>query len=219
VAANKRTRFEVERDRALIAELYLQRHTQADIAERLGMTQQMVSYDLKAIERQWQEASVEDLAAIKRRLLDEIEVMEAEYWRKWRQSEGRITQSGSKVIKLPPQKVADVEVDSEGKPRKVTRVVPGGERAESYVRHVDQMPDMDYQRGIQWCKEQKAKLLGLYAPTKVAPTDPSGEHEYGELTDEERAARVVALLERARARRDGGPSAGAGGERSSVEPV
>ncbi len=50
--------------------------------------------------------------------------------------------------------------------------------------------------------ERRAKLLGLDAPTKIAPTDPSGEREYAELTDSERLERIEAILDRARARRD-----------------
>lgn len=51
--------------------------------------------------------------------------------------------------------------------------------------------------------DRRAKLLGLDAPAKIAPTDPTGGKSYEYLTDAERASRVVALLERARARRDG----------------
>lgn len=51
--------------------------------------------------------------------------------------------------------------------------------------------------------DRRAKLLGLDAPAKVAPTDPSGEQPYDSLTDAERAGRVAAILERARARRAG----------------
>ena len=51
--------------------------------------------------------------------------------------------------------------------------------------------------------ERRSRLLGLDAPTKVAPTTPDGETSYGEeLTDEEllrRAERIV-TLERARLR-------------------
>ena len=42
--------------------------------------------------------------------------------------------------------------------------------------------------------ERRAKLLGLDAPAKLAPTDPTGEKEYGELTDAELEARIFALL-------------------------
>jgi len=46
--------------------------------------------------------------------------------------------------------------------------------------------------------KEDAKLLGLYPPTKIAPTDPTGQHEYAALSDDERAKRVAALLKRAK---------------------
>lgn len=49
--------------------------------------------------------------------------------------------------------------------------------------------------------EAQRKLLGLDAPQKIAPTNPEGTEEYAGLTEQERAERIVALLERARARR------------------
>lgn len=55
---------------------------------------------------------------------------------------------------------------------------------------------------------QLGRALGVFVD-KVAPTDPSGQKEYGALTDEERAARALDLLERARARRDGRAAGGA----------
>jgi hypothetical protein len=48
--------------------------------------------------------------------------------------------------------------------------------------------------------ERRAKLLGLDAPTKWAPTDPTGEKEYIGLTDEERMVKIQAILEMARKR-------------------
>lgn len=50
--------------------------------------------------------------------------------------------------------------------------------------------------------ERLAQLRGLDAPTKVAPTTPDGKESWraDELTDEERAARIRALLEGAQAR-------------------
>ena len=45
---------------------------------------------------------------------------------------------------------------------------------------------------------RRAKLLGLDAPTKVAPTDPSGEQEYSGMTDDERIAAIMEIIERNR---------------------
>lgn len=54
---------------------------------------------------------------------------------------------------------------------------------------------------------QLGRALGLFVD-KIAPTNPAGDKEYSALTDAERAARVLALLDGARARR-AGPPAGA----------
>jgi hypothetical protein len=43
-------------------------------------------------------------------------------------------------------------------------------------------------------EERRAKLLGLDAPAKVAPTDPSGEEQYEGLTDDELVRRLMAIL-------------------------
>ena len=65
------------------------------------------------------------------------------------------------------------------------------------ARH-DDLRDKGYEekdlRLVLEIDREDAKLLGLYAPTKIAPTDPTGEKEYAVLTDDERARRVAALL-------------------------
>ena len=47
--------------------------------------------------------------------------------------------------------------------------------------------------------ERRAKLLGLDAPSKIAPTNPEGSQEYtGDLlSNDERAARLLAILKQA----------------------
>lgn len=42
--------------------------------------------------------------------------------------------------------------------------------------------------------QRRAALRGLDAPTKLAPTDPTGQNEYGLFTDDERRRRIEALL-------------------------
>jgi len=56
--------------------------------------------------------------------------------------------------------------------------------------------DRDHRLVLDVDKED-AKLLGLYPPTKIAPTDPTGEKEYAGLSDDERARRIAALLKQA----------------------
>ncbi len=45
--------------------------------------------------------------------------------------------------------------------------------------------------------ERRARLLGLDAPTKIAPTDPTGEHEYGSLSDDKLNKEIDAAAKKA----------------------
>lgn len=49
--------------------------------------------------------------------------------------------------------------------------------------------------------ERRAKLMALDGPDKIAPTDPTGEKPYDPpaITDDERAQRILEILERSRA--------------------
>lgn len=54
----------------------------------------------------------------------------------------------------------------------------------------------------------RAKLAGTFAPTKIAPTDPSGEREYGHLSDEQLLREIGSILDAARAREAGAATDG-----------
>lgn len=53
----KRSKFEREEQLVEIARWYAQGLTQAGIAEKLGLSRQQISYDLKTVRARWQEAS------------------------------------------------------------------------------------------------------------------------------------------------------------------
>jgi len=50
-------------------------------------------------------------------------------------------------------------------------------------------------------ESQRADLVGVKAPVKVAPTNPEGSEPYDCLSDDELIARVTALVEKAEARK------------------
>jgi hypothetical protein len=80
------------------------------------------------------------------------------------------------------------------------------------------------QRAIQTflqIHDRMERLVGMNKPLKVAPTDPSGTEAYepGGLTDEQRIADVLALLEAARARAAQGPPGGAAGGPAGLPAV
>jgi hypothetical protein len=53
--------------------------------------------------------------------------------------------------------------------------------------------------------DSEARLLGLFPPTRIAPTNPDGTESYAPLTDAERAAALAALYARLGAGAGGPP--------------
>jgi len=44
---------------------------------------------------------------------------------------------------------------------------------------------------VQWCVNKRCEILGLNAPTRIAPTDPSGTKPYSSLSNAE-LERIIA---------------------------
>ena len=93
--AKKRTPIQIEDDRRETASLYLQGKTQQAIAERLGMTRQMVGYDLKAIQRRWRQDTARDLDEDKAKELAKLDELERTHWQAWEDSLERAGQYGN----------------------------------------------------------------------------------------------------------------------------
>lgn len=144
MAAPKRTKVQRERDLADIAQMYLQGKTQVEIAEKLEISQQQVSYDLKILQDRWRKAALRDLDTAKAEQLAKIDELEREYWRAWEESKETYESS-------------------------VTEKVTAGEtsRLKAYLRKEDRVGDPRYLAGVQWCIERRCKLLGLDAPEQV----------------------------------------------------
>jgi hypothetical protein len=74
--------------------------------------------------------------------------------------------------------------------------------------------DLDALGKVLKVMERRARLLGLDAPTKVAPTDPRGEHEYAG----DARAELLGIIDSIAARREasGDSESGAGGVPADV---
>jgi transcriptional regulator with XRE-family HTH domain len=82
----KRSRFQREKDRLTTEDLYLKGHTQQEIAERLGVTQQQISLDLKSIRKMWLKSLLhthDEAVSIELARLDKIAT---EYWEVYHRS-------------------------------------------------------------------------------------------------------------------------------------
>src|SRR5262245_39781499 len=77
---------QIRKDRAEIARLYLQRLTQAEIGQRLGLSRQQIGYDLEAVREEWLNSSLMDFNRRKAEELARIDHVEAEYLAAWEAS-------------------------------------------------------------------------------------------------------------------------------------
>ncbi|MGE4105519.1 MAG: hypothetical protein AB7E74_26435 [Pirellulales bacterium] len=136
--------------RLRVGDLYLQNFSQTAIAEELGVAQSTISEDLRAIEREWRESTIRDFELSRRIELRKLERIEREAWLGWDRSQ-------------KPAQSADIPGDGVQPSRKRVRNQYGD------PRFLDQ---------IHKCIAGRRALLGLDAPTKIAPTTPDGQSLY-----------------------------------------
>lgn len=147
VTGPKRTKFEREANLVEIKDAYLRGDTQMVIAARLGLSQAQISMDLATIQRRWRESSLVDINEARQRELERIDAMEREYWQAWEASKGE--QQRSTASQAGDTKRAQiVKFESAGDPR--------------------------FLAGVQWCVEQRCKILGLHAAVKSEVSGPGG---------------------------------------------
>jgi hypothetical protein len=146
-----RTPDQIRSDRAEIAQLYLLRRTQAEIAEKLGLSRQQIGYDLNAVREEWLHSSLTDFNQRKAEELARLDRLEREYWNAWLESK-KETQ------------VATTEQTTDG----------DGDRLRAVVRKEQQTGNPQYLAGVQSCIEQRCKILGLNAPNVTELTGPGG---------------------------------------------
>lgn len=140
-----RSPAEEEADRRNISRLYLKGLYQVEIAKELGISQSTVSRDIQYLIDEWKKERVYDINEAKARELAKIDNLELEYWDAWRRS----------------------KEDAETKTKKAVKT-PEGVRQEQQEQYKGQAGDPRFLQGIQWCIEQRCKILGVEAPKKIA---------------------------------------------------
>ena len=133
-----------EQRRETIAALYLRGQYQSAIARQVGVTQQQVSYDLKALRKQWLAAALRDFDEAKALELQRIDEAERAYWQGWERS---------------------------CQQREVTltkRVTGKDPRDEASIRKETPVGDPRFLDGVMRCIAQRWDLLGLSTATEAA---------------------------------------------------
>jgi predicted XRE-type DNA-binding protein len=155
----KKRRFERDNHLAQVAAMYLRGERQSQIAEKLGVTQQQVSYDVRSLRELWRKSALVDIDAAAGKELARIDEMEVAYWSEWERS--REQQTKRRSLKT-----------ARSRPRRGKNQVAGDDQmeteryAEEFEEVNDLLGDTRYLDGVQWCITQRCKILGLYAPVK-----------------------------------------------------
>ena len=159
MAAPTRTPDQILVHREQIAARYLRGEYQADIARALGISQQQVSYDLKAIRAAWLASAVRDFDALKAQELAKIDAVEREYWLAWERSK--------KDKEISVQEGG--EVDPQTRKPRIKKVV---------MRKEGQAGNPAFLAGVLTCIERRCAILGLDAPKRFVI-------RWDDLTDEQ----------------------------------
>lgn len=138
--------------------MYLKGSTQAEIAKAIGVSRVQITQDLKEVRAWWKDRTAFDLDEFKAEQLAKLDNLERELWQAWDESKKPTissTVSDTTAGANPGRTRSRKEITSAGDPRFLAQ--------------------------IQDCIDQRCKILGLYAPTKL---QGSFEHDH-HFTDEE----------------------------------
>ena len=187
-------RVELTKRQIEVSELLLRGNTYRQIAVAVKVKSTRTVHDdvqhVLAIWREEHQHNIDEWIALE---LERIGRVESEAWEGWERSKKAAQTVAVKTAKL-------IMRGGRGKDR---YELPG-EQVEKTETVKEQVGDARFLELALKCTERRCVLLGLNAPEKIAPTDPTGMKEWGgNLSDEERAARAAALYDAARTRRTG----------------
>ncbi len=155
MAPTKQAQFVREDRYQQVTTLYLRGWTQKQIAAEVGVTQGMISNDLKVIQQRWREQTAFNLDEAKAKELARLDELERECWAAWEQSKSERTK-------------ARQETGGKGKDGKATVTKASMEKEQR-----DGNPA--FLQAVLSCIDRRCKLLGLDAPTKSELTGKDGK--------------------------------------------
>lgn len=139
----KRTKPQIISDRIEVARRYLRGETQLTIANAMEVTQQQISYDLKAIQEEWRVKGTLEINILKAEELAKTDHLERTYWEAWEQSR---------------------------QPHESSLAGRIGDKHRVEKRVEQRVGNPVFLSGIQWCIDRRIKLLGLDAPVRTEVT-------------------------------------------------
>ena len=172
MAAPVRSKFQIEKDREQISIWYLQGWTQARIAEEIGLSRTQITYDLRAIQKQWIKNTTFALDEYKGKELAKIDHVEAEAWLAWEKSKEQFKQQH--IVAKGIKKI----IDDDGNQKDQAVTVDKSTQIE------DQYGNPRYLDLVMTCIERRCKMLGIDAPQKHEVTGKNGSPiEFSKVAD------------------------------------
>jgi len=142
----QRSRLQREQDRQTISRMALQGKSQQEIANFLELDRSLVSREIKAVRQEWKAASLRDFDELKGRQLAELELVKAELWQAWEQSQAVQETTATEKTAL-----------SSGAGTKAS-----GTKIRQLVRQQTKPGDLTFLSGIVTVVKEECKILGLY---------------------------------------------------------
>lgn len=175
----KRNRTVRANHRQKIAELRLTGNSIADIVRITRISKSTVHRELRSLAADWRAAAADSIDEHRQLELARLEVIEREAWIEWERSREDYSKEISERMKIPGKSEGDLGLETE--PKVIKRETG------------DRIGDARFLQILLNAGGRRAKLLGLDAPTKVAPTDPTGKKSYQNMTCEEIEKRIAEL--------------------------
>ncbi|MBN1321768.1 MAG: hypothetical protein JXA87_13120 [Thermoleophilia bacterium] len=191
--AAPRTQAKKEADRLQVSRLYLENRPIGEIARAVGINRLTVSSDIKAVREEWARSRVGNFSAWVAQELARIDLVELRAWECFHRSVGEHRKDKSRRLE-------GVNGSSSLEETVTEELVGDGRFLDLALR----------------CVAERARILGLYAPTK---SEGRFEHEHHHTVQSEFDREFARLLERLEPRGEGpGPGAGEKLPRGFEEP-
>jgi IS30 family transposase len=158
------SRTKTERVIALeeVARLDRRGYNTYQIATKLGVSHQQVSYDLKAIRKQYAEATISTRAEYVAEKVQQLRDIEREAWDAWERSKEDKHRDTTETVTTEQSESSD----SQENPDAGLGAEAGGNRIKRIIMSEGRLPDSSYLQTILACHKEEAALRELYPPQK-----------------------------------------------------
>src|SRR2546430_1346842 len=86
MAAPKRLPAQRDSDRIIIERMYLSGKSQAEIGETIGLSQQMIAYEVNKLRASWRTSQIRNWDEARNIELAKLDALEQTFWEAWRES-------------------------------------------------------------------------------------------------------------------------------------